>query len=55
MLKTKKTSEQINEVSEEPIPFQLLVKLDQSSKVYQFSMIDQTLCIVQVLENSCYG
>jgi len=28
------------------ILFQLLVETDQSSMVYQFSMISQTLCIV---------
>jgi len=29
-----------------PILLQLLIETDQSSMVYQFSMISQTLCIV---------
>jgi len=34
---------QINETSNEPSLLQLLVKLDQSRKVYQLSMINQRL------------
>jgi len=32
------------------ITFQLLVELDQNSMVYQLPMINQTLCMVQILE-----
>jgi len=40
---------------EKPILLQLLVEPDQSSTVYQLRMINQTLCIVQMLKNSCHG
>jgi len=43
MYKTKNTAMQINETSNEPSLLQLLVKLDQSRKVYQLSMINQRL------------
>jgi len=35
----------MNQTSQELTVLQLLVKPDQSSEVYQLSMINQTLCI----------
>jgi len=37
------------------ILLQFLVEPDQSSMVYQVSMINQTLCIVKMLEHPCHG
>jgi len=38
----------------EPIRLQFLVELDQSTMVYQLSVINQMSCIVQMLEKSCH-
>jgi len=38
-----------------PTLLQLLVEPYQSSMVYQLSMINQTLCLVCMLENSYHG
>jgi len=54
MCKTKNPSVQINEASKTPILLQLLVKIDQNSRVYQLSVINQTR-IGWMLENSWYG
>jgi len=40
---------------EKTILLQLLVEPDQSSMVYQLDMINQTLCIAWIRENSCHG
>ena len=40
---------------EKPILLQLLVEHDQSSMVYQLHVINQTVCIVQMLKNSCHS
>ena len=42
----RNASVQINETALKNILLQLLVEADQSSMVYQFPMINQTLCIV---------
>ena len=45
---------QINKTAK-TILLQLLVEPDQSSMVYQFPMINQALCIVEMLEHECHG
>jgi len=51
MCNTKYTSMQKYKSSKEHISIQLSVKYDQSRKVYQLHMMNQTLCIVQMQEN----